>query len=263
MNKRLFFAFNVSAPWQEIEPKGRLIDKNLRHMTVLFLGDVMEEKIDQILKSLFIFDKKIGLAGLFDKILFLPKFRANVIAYRMVFFDDIQSINNYRTSLIQLLDRLEISHKDFKSFLPHVTLCRRPFEIREWKKNFEKLPFFISSVHLYESEQNSNYISLWHQDFIAPFEEIEHTADLAFKIRGNNYNELYLNGFIALAFKYSKLCDFFTPLEKVDNLDDVIIALNVLIEKMDIKIGSPFKAVSFQSKLEKKAYLEWEMIVDV
>lgn len=260
--KRFFVAFDVIAPWPEKEPKGRYIEKSLRHLTLAFLGNVEVAKIDKLLSNMVLPAFLIGPVGIFDKVLSLPVRHPNVVAYNISWLNDAKKIEEFR-------NRLNNSLKDFFStdyhekFLAHVTVCRAPFIIKEWKKNFSKLPFFITDMALYESLGKSEYKSVWKHGFILPFEEIEHTADIAFKVRGADYTSLYVNAFVSLCFKFPNLSDYFINIS-CSSIDDVIIHLNEIVCRVDIEIGSPFKAVSFGSKVKKETnYLEWEMIVDV
>ena len=51
----------------------------------------------------------------------------------------------------------------------------------------------------------------------------------------------------------------------LETLDDVVIALNERIARMDSEVGCPLKAVSFHGEIEvlSPSLLQWEMIVDV
>ncbi|KPK33053.1 MAG: hypothetical protein AMS24_02325 [Chlamydiae bacterium SM23_39] len=262
--KRLFLAFDIFSPWIEEEPKGRYIDKNFRHLTLIFLGNVKKEKIDEIISKLPIPSFQIGAVGIFDKILFIPHFHPRVVAFNINWLILEKDILEYRKDLISFFKKLDIL-VDEKPFLSHVTVARKTFDKKSWKKNFIKLPLAIKKINLYESLKNSNYQSLFSYDLISPFEELEHTADIAFKINGYDYNHLFINGFIALCFKFFKFIEYFPKkVFFIKNIDDVIIELNDLISRMDSEIGSPFKAVSFQANVvSKQNYLEWEMVVDV
>ena len=55
---------------------------------------------------------------------------------------------------------------------------------QEWLDHFTPLPFFVKAIHLYQSLGNLQYQSLWESPLLSPFEELEHTADIAFLIRG-------------------------------------------------------------------------------
>jgi RNA 2',3'-cyclic 3'-phosphodiesterase len=262
---RIFFALGLASPWKEQEPPGRYIERALRHITLLFIREITEERITELIPSIPLPSFKIAPSGIFDKVVPLPYKRPNVISYHAHLYTHFEELKKYKNSLLSFLERrgiiLKIQDKDF---LPHASLCRRPFTIPEWRKEFSKLPFFGSKIVLYESLGNSNYRTLWRYDLISPFSEIEHTADIAFHIRGEKFFHLYVNGFIALAFAHEKLADYFLENEKIESLDDVIIALNKIITNLDIAEGSPFKAVSFQSSItHKENFLEWEMIVDV
>jgi RNA 2',3'-cyclic 3'-phosphodiesterase len=108
------------------------------------------------------------------------------------------------------------------------------------------------------------YQSLWEIPLLSPFEEFEHTADIAFLVRGTTPQELHRNAQLALAFKFPKILPFFSK-RLQDTLDEIIIALNEMVGKADAECGCPFKAVSFhgQIKAEEENLLHWEMIVDV
>lgn len=263
-DKRIFFALDLTSKWDETEPPGRYIDKKLRHITLLFIGNISEEKLASLIQNIPSPSFNIAPSGILDKVLALPYNHPNVIAYRAHFLHDLEEIKIYKNVLSSYLESLGIFLEKGRSFLPHVTLCRKPFEINPWKKNFQKLPFYIPRIVLYESLENSKYRPLWFQEFILPFSEIEHTADIAFHIRGKDFYELYVNGFLALCFKSSQISRYFLENENIQNIDDVIISLNKIISNEDTEIGSLFKAVSFQSNVSNlEKYLQWEMIVDV
>lgn len=136
-------------------------------------------------------------------------------------------------------------------WLCHVTLSRKPFDREEWKKAFIPLPLSIHGIHLYESLGQSKYKPIWSSPLIAPFTEIEHTADIAFLIRGDHFIQLHRHAQIALAFRFPPLLQFLNQ-NTFDNLEDIIIDLNDTIAKADSLIGCPFKAISFHGQIEEK-----------
>jgi hypothetical protein len=99
---------------------------------------------------------------------------------------------------------------------------------------------------------------------LPPFEEKEHTADLAFIVRGQTPQELHRNAQLALSFKFPMLLPFFSK-NLQTTLDGIIIALNEMVGSADAACGSPLKAISFHGQIKEDAYqiLHWEMIVDV
>lgn len=245
----LFFGFEVQAPWPKEFPKGRIIEEKERHLTLLFLGKREKPKVD------FCPDFEIGAVGEFDFPLFLPEKHPHLIAWHMKFWQE-EAISNLQKRLS------EMHGEEKKPFLPHMTICRGDFVKKEWEKAFLPIPFLIKALHLYESLGFSKYNSLWSYSFVEPFEAIEHTADIAFKVRGTDFNELQLNAKSALAFEEPKVLNF--SMGKANSLDEVIMNLNFLVTKMDEEVGAPFKAVSFHDKvIQREKYLEWEMIVDV
>ena len=187
-----------------------------------------------------------------------------MIAWHAHFFDENTSIIAFQKTLNDWLFSQQYS-LDTRAWNPHVTLCRQPFDPHAWKKAFTPLPFYTSSIHLYESRGNLNYIPLWSYPIKLPFEEIDHTADMAFIIRGETLQHLYLNAFACLAFKAPEFLDFFTHALSFSTLDDIIIALNGILCSVDAAVGCPMKAVSFHGEIVtlQDSLLQWEMIVDV
>jgi SHS2 domain-containing protein len=181
------------------------------------------------------------------------------------FFEKNKIVENFQKELFEFFQKKHFPLKQDNKYLPHVTICRNHFDQKIWEKSFRLLPLYIKSFNLYESLGHSEYNTLWKKDFIRPFEEIKHTADIAFIVKGKTYQDLLYNSFIALSFKSLDFLLYHEVLERVDSIDDVIINLNNVITKAEIDgIHIPFKAVSFHSHIEKKDnILLWEMIVDV
>lgn len=264
--KRLFFGMEVQAPWPENFPIGRLLDEKHRHLTLAFLGNTEMEKIKEALLSFPQPNFKVGFAAKFDQCLFLPPRHPHVVAWRVAWLDhEADLLSNYCKLLIEWLVEKGLSpDRRHTHFLPHVTLARFPFNQRVWKKHFVPLPAMIKDIHLYESKGNLHYEPIWSYPLLAPFEEFEHTADLAYHIRGKNFGELFEHASAALCFHFPPLLSFLEPKKGLDHLEEVIMELNQLVTCADQAIGCPFKAVSFHSHLEKQEnLLTWEMIVDV
>ncbi len=173
---------------------------------------------------------------------------------------------------------------DQKEWLSHVTVARGVIDQQQWRKFFRPLPCYATAIHLYETVEHGTYRSLWSYPFKAPFEELEHTADLAYLIYGNNLSEIYHNAFLALSFKEPQLLLYKKANVLPSNLSDIIIALNRAIAELDRLTGSPFKAVSYHGEIQLIRHLcpnqlknqkigtassgdvsicQWEMIVDI
>lgn len=263
--KRLFFGWNVEAPWPPHFPEGRLLQEHVRHMTLAFLGQTDYNKLKNKLKEFPPPPFQVARVGQFTECLFLPFRHPNVVAWNIEWFDKKEPIHDFQKTLSLWLQTLDLLQPEKREWLPHVTLCRQPFQSKKWQKSFSPLPFITQEIHLYESLGNLNYQSLWHYSFLSPFEELDHIADIAFIIQGHDLEELFHHAFIALAFKDPTLLSFYptTPLQ-LETLDDLIICLNQLVSLADQEIGSPFKAISFHGEIIKKNHiLTWEMIVDV
>lgn len=262
--KRLFFGIEVHAPWPLHLPRGRLLDESHRHLTLAFLGNVDYPPLREILNHFPKVLLNLGSVGYFDSCLVLPPRHPHVTAWHVQWLDDGFPLINFQKILSEWL----ISHGyslDKRPWAPHVTLCRQPFDAHDWIKDFIPLPFYTGSLHLYESVGNLTYIPVWSYPLKAPFKEVNHTADMAFVIHGQNLQQIYHNAFTALAFQAPAFIEFFTPMTSLSHLDDVIIALNNIVSRVDSAIGCPLKAVSFHGEIVplQNSLLQWEMIVDV
>lgn len=265
MNKRLFFGFEVDAPWPTSYPNGRLLQENERHMTAFFIGNIDYTKFQQTLLNIPLPNFPTGFAGVFDQLLFLPKRKPHVVAWHVNWLDDAQAFLDYQKTLTKWLqEHLEMPHDD-RPFLPHVTICRSPFQKDEWEKQFIPSPMVTKVLHLYESTGNLRYTPIWSYPLTPPFIEIDHTADLAFHVYGKDIKQILIHAQTALAFKFPQMLPFIRQEKDPSDLDEVIVELNDLICEMDQQIGSPFKAISYHGDLdfEKENLYKWELIVDV
>lgn len=263
--KRLFFAFDVEALWPDTFPEGRVIEKIFRHLTMAFCGEmVFSEKFFKIVLPPFL----IGKAAFFDQVVFLPKKHPHVVAWHMHWLYGKEKIENYYSALKEFLEKndLMLPQKKKEKFLSHVTIARQPFQKDEWKTSFFPLPCYIKALHLFESLGFSQYKSLWKHDLLAPFDPIPHTADFAFRIRGESFSELFANAKLALAFQFPKIFTSYISKEKeVKNLEEVIFALNEIVTLCDEEVGCPIKAVSFSGEVLQNhlGIFTWDMVIDV
>jgi RNA 2',3'-cyclic 3'-phosphodiesterase len=236
---RLFLGIEVGLPWPEVWPEGRRIEEPYRHVTVDFLAD----RSITLLKI----GPMIGTCGFFDKSVFL---NSRCVSWHVHWLNqDMDQIQQ------------QISNKPW---IPQLTICRKPFHWEEWKNFFRPLPCFAKALKLYKSIGYSHYETLWKHELIPPFEEIEHTADVAFQIYGKDLNNLYENAFTALAFKHPLLVTLWEN-KSFRTLDEIIIELNRIVQKADSMSGCPFKAVSFHGEIQRfeETFIQWEMIIDV
>lgn len=257
--RRLFFALTIETPWPEEFPEGRVLREENRHVTVAFLGS-RDEEVEDLISKVPDFPFSVAPSGVFVDSLFLPEENPKVAAWEIEWLTETEGIISWQKDLETALG---IKRRN-KDFLFHLTLCRAPKKLADWQRAFAALPLYCKELHLFESLGNSDYKSLWSQEFLAPFTEISHTADIAYLVRGKNYFDLYVHAALALAF----LCpEFLKEIEKeivLEDLSSVITALNRCLARVDAKYGAEFKAVSYGGIVEEKEnYLEWEMIVDV
>lgn len=262
--RRLFLGMEVFAPWQLPFPQARLLDEVHRHMTLVFIGDVHFSKLENLLISFPKPSFKVGKVGFFDKTLFLPEKHPSVVSWHVNWIDDSNELLAFQKECSHWLKSQGFQVHTKEEFLPHVTLCRSPFDQKKWEQAFTKIPVIVKDIHLYESLGDLKYVPVWTHRLKSPFEEMSHTADLGFKILSENILELFHHAEAALAFKFPAILNFLSDEKKFNGVEDMIIALNQLISRVDSEIGCPFKAISFHGSIkEVNQILEWEMIVDV
>ena len=255
--KRLFFAAELTAAWPQPLPPGRILDEENRHMTLVFLGSTSPSKLLE--KTIPLPPFHIGPAGYSTKWIFLPSEQeARVVAAETA---SLGPLLEYQKLLAQWI---KTEAHDSRPFFPHITLARGPLDVEAWKKIPCEIPFYVRSISLMESLGHSHYQHLWRHPLLPPFAEIEHTADIAFLIRGLDFYDLFFHAQIALAFKFPALVAYFSKETNFPSLDTVIAALNGVVARADLDIGSPFKAISYHDEMAYHSnHLEWKMIVDV
>jgi RNA 2',3'-cyclic 3'-phosphodiesterase len=263
MESRLFFGVSISAPWLEDLPKGRLIPEKMRHITLLFLGKCDKKKVLSLISILPKWTTSLAPCGIARDLLFFPEQNPRVVACDAKWLEGGDSLMQFQQELERVFVDRGFVQPSRRLFIPHITIARKPFEMHEWMQRFVPMPFFIRGIELYQSVGNLQYRSLWEESLHPPFEEIPHTADIAFKVYGESYAQLHRHAELALAFQFPSFVAYFTS-QLQNSLEEIIMALNNAIAMLDEQIGSPWKAVSFHTKLETLNHLlMWEMIVDV
>lgn len=259
--KRLFFAFQITAPWLSV-PKGRILKEDSRHLTAAFLGNIDFDLLEPLLPKLPLPQFQVGFTGHFDKCLFLPPKHPRVVSWN-AHISMHKDCEDYVLTLNQWLNDRGISTDLRLPWLPHVTIARAPFNLTHWEKAFTPLPFTCHALNLYESFPELVYKPIWSKKFQVPFEEIEHTADTAFHIHGETMEQIYENAFTALAFHEPGLIAY--KEEAPSQEEHIVKKLNSALSQLDAEKGCSFKAVSHHGEITRDSsnQLQWEMIVDV
>ncbi len=263
VKSRLFFGASVSAPWQTDLPQGRIISAQMRHMTLLFLGEQDVETMLSFTSNLPRLMTTLAPCGFANHLLFFPEHDPRVVACNANWLEGGDAVMQFQRDLEKTFVDKGIVLQSARPFVPHITIARQPFDASLWLEQFAPMPFFLTGIHLYESRGNLEYRSLWESALHPPFVEIAHTADIAFKIYGETYAQLHRHAELALAFLFPPFASRFSS-QLQNSIDEMIMALNDLIALLDAEMGIPLKAVSFHTKLEKSEHLlSWEMIIDV
>jgi len=255
---RFFVAFIIDAPWPQSFPNARLLVPHERHLTIAFLGKSNRAQTLKSFEALSTQKLPTGFCGCFDSIIFLPEKSPRVVAYHAQTSNEdelcefVRNVNQHMNLVLS------------KQWMPHVTIGRSPFNKKEWEKSFQPLPFCVSSFGLFESLGNLRYKVLAEIPLTPAIEKLDHTADLAYILRGKTLEELFHHAIVSLSFDDLHFLPFLAIQRRFASIDEIIIELNRLIRELDSQHGCPFKAVSFHDTLRKNAgFYEWEMIIDV
>jgi len=261
--KRVFLGMECHAPWPDEFPKGRILAPEDRHVTLAFIGNVEVDPFLEHLKKIPLPPFTLGFAGSFNHCHFFPKKHPHVVAWEVDVKKRRSELLDYQKNIEEWLAEGNY-HVDDRDFIPHMTISRGKFSIDKWKKAFTPLPLYLCNIHLYESAGSSRYQPIWTHSLPAPFTEFEHTADIAFEVRGRNIGEIFDHALTALAFQCPEILQFADDAMQPENLDDVVMLLNRIVGMADAEVGTPLKAVSYHGKLKERTdYWDWEMIVDV
>lgn len=216
-------------------------------MTLVFLGN---EEIHDFIEP----DWTLPPLGILERWIFLPEETPRVVAGVPIFLEGEDELLAYQKKLAGHLK---------EPFTPHVSVSRGPFDRQAWEKFPCQIPFFVSGVALYKSLGYSKYEILFEKKSLAPFEEIEHTADIAYKIRGENFTQLALHATLALACKYPAFTKYLKKVPQMHSVSEIVKLLNQWIAEIDISEGINLKAVSYHAAMSDNKILEWTMVVDV
>jgi len=261
---RLFIGASVVTVWPNAFPSEEIIKERNRHITILFL-DGQDDNSKNLLKTFPKPESVLSMAGFFSKYIGLPKRSPHLVAMEGEMITGI-NLENYRNQLLKWSESQGIDFKKPKRpFYPHLTICRKNPDISKWESEQIKIPFYVDEINLYQSMGNSEYEKLKTYSLVPIFEEISHTADIAFTIRGESLQSIFINAQIALSFVCNSFIDFLETNKEISSQDQIIMQLNKIIANVDIEVGSPFKAVSFHGSFTKSenGFYQWEMIVDV
>lgn len=147
--KRVFIACSIKADWPKQFPPGKILTIDNRHLTIVFLGNVENEKLSIIKKAPKPLFAQMP-SGILDKIIPLPTRRPKAIAYHANLTIERQAMFDYQQTMVKWFSQHQFKVDD-RRFLPHITIARPPFKTNQWHHDFEPMPFKVTGVHLYES----------------------------------------------------------------------------------------------------------------
>lgn len=259
---RVFLALQAQEEYAQELPTGRDIAPTMRHMTLVFFPDADLERLVEALHALSNLPK-VGFGGVADSLLLLPPRHPHVLAWNVNLGPFYPFADTWQHTLtFWALASGFLPKNEMRPFLPHVSLSRSPFHHLERMKTVIPVPICFSSLHLYDSVGNLQYMKRWSKELIPPYLEIEHTADIAYKISGTSLSELFWNASLALATRCPRILPIEIP--PLNGHEDIIMHLNRRISEIDAAEGIPLKAVSYHGNLyQEEAITYWEMIVDV
>lgn len=253
--KRLFFGFEVYAPWPEDLPDAKTLKAKHRHLTIAFLGDTSYKQVRSLIPKMPKPSFRVGPIAVSDACLCLPKRDPRVVTWHVAPFGK-DTITEYQKEVSSFLGERGYP-VDEREFLKHITLGRSPFNKKEWKKSFRPLPLYLKNFHLYESFNDLRYEPIWTHDLLPPFEEVQEGL---FHLHGESFQEVFLNSQIALAFKCPSLIPFLDPNYTVRNLHDGGIRLrSILNSAYEGRVTAIRDATFPDSGKQEKGLLTWEL----
>lgn len=256
--KRLLFGFEVHAPWPEMLPDEKTLKAKKRHLTLLFFGNTSYKKIHEHIRYMPKPFFRVGPIAIADSPLRLPNRSPDILTWHVEAFGE-NFIDEYQRLIHDYFEEKGYDLEG-KKFIKHITLGKSASLIKEAKKNFQPLPLYFSTLHLYEKHQGDHYEPIWTYDLLPPFEEKKKGH---FILNGESFQQLFLNAQIALAFKYPALIPFLDQSYEVRNLHDGGIRLTTLINQAYRAIKVPITKAIFPDRgHEEKGLLSWDLFVE-
>ncbi len=254
--KRLFFGFEVHAPWPDSLPEAKTLKAKHRYMTLLYLGDTSYKKIRGLIPKMPNPSFQVGPLGISDASLCLPKRHPDVITWHVEPFGS-DPVAHYQDEVTDFFIKNGYEIEEKKQ-IKHITLGRSATLKKVAKKTFRPLPLYFSNFHLYESLKGGHYDPIWTLDLLPPFEEVDKGY---FTLYGESFQQIFLNAQIALAFKFPDLVPFLDPFYKVRNLHDGGIRLTTIINTAYREAKVPIESAFFPDDGKKeKRILTWDLI---
>ena len=245
--KRLFFGFEVHAPWPDNLPDSRSLKAKHRHLTLVFLGNTSYKKIRSLIPQLPKPSFRVGAFGICDSSLFLPHRDPKVVTWHVEpFGEDV--LASYQKELSEFLEG-EGYPIDKRKFLKHITLGRSPFKKSEWKKHFRPLPVYFHHLHLYESSQGLVYEPIWSHDLLPPFEKVKSGSQVIFKLYGETLQKMICSAQIALCFEHPELTPYLNADFELSHLEEGEKMLNQMLENGSKEVNISFKKVRFEGEM--------------
>ncbi|MCX6112793.1 MAG: hypothetical protein NTY22_05875 [Proteobacteria bacterium] len=156
--RRLFWGFEITAQWPQFPRDGRQILPKDRHATIAFLGNVDYDMLKPFINN---YEPEINIqpSGIFNRLILLPNEKKSRIISLGGHINNLDmcmtEVNRIKKGMSMLGFKI-----DERDWLFHVTIARKPFNIKLWKGLNILIPFRLSGICLYQSIQSLIYEKL-------------------------------------------------------------------------------------------------------
>ena len=206
----------------EVLKEAKWVKREQLHITVLFLGNVLEDKIpklQEVLRKSLSTQEPFKLR--FDKIAFGP-----TVSHPHLIWGEFQKSSHFSElvmHLMRVLQEASIVFRDEREARPHVTVARFDHfhgkDVFEFKETNIK-PFQLADIHLMESvlsHEGAKHTQLAFFPLGRSFSFSEHTADVRMHIQAKTLADLFVTALEGMGslLTASAIKERASPLQKI------------------------------------------------